>query len=156
MSNEAKQTLHIDAIYPERGEIILSGRTFQLGERIQLQYYRVGQWQECTIRNDGVVTYMRKVSAPSTPAPATGQSSVDGFTTADQLKSPSPKQPSRDSTPSMVWCNAMTNAIEILKIQWGGTPYSELQEVDLAKLAVGHAAVLYKAGMEHVKAEQHG
>lgn len=153
MSNEEKHVLHIDAIYPERGEIQLSGRVYALGEKIQLQYYKVGYWEECTIR-DGVVTFMKKTVAPSQPAPATGQSSVTGFTPADQLKTPSQKKESKDSSPSMIWCNAMTNAIEILKLEVQDMPLSDMQGVDLTQTVLNHAAKLYKAGMEHVKADQ--
>lgn len=156
MSNEVKSTLQIDAIYPERGEIMLSGRMYQLGEKIQLQYYKVGYWEECTIR-EGVVTFMRKVQSPAAPAPAQGQSSVTGFQTADKITPPSSsKQPYRDSTPSMVWCNSMTNAIELLKAEIDGMPISDIKEIDLAQMALAYADKFHKAGMEHVKAEQHG
>lgn len=155
MSNEAKSTLHIDAIYPERGEIMLSGRMYTLGEKIQLQYYKVGYWEECTIR-DGVVTFMRKVNAPATPLPAEGQSSVTGFQTADKISPPSSRQPQRDSTPSMVWCNASNVALEILKVRMECVPTSDIVETDLVKMVLEDAAKLFKAGMEHVKAEQHG
>lgn len=153
MSNEEKHVLHIDAIYPERGEIQLSGRVYSLGEKIQLQYYKVGYWEECTIR-DGVVTFMKKTSAPQNPAPATGQGSISGFIPADQFKAPSQQKPSRDSSPSMIWCNAITNAIEILKLEVQDMPLSDVQGVDLTQTALGHAAKIYKAGMEHVKVDQ--
>ena len=156
MSNEVKSTLQIDAIYPERGEIMLSGRMYQLGEKIQLQYYKVGYWEECTIR-EGVVTFMRKVQAPAAPAPAQGQSSVTGFQTADTLSVPStPLKPVRDSSSSMIWCNAMTNAVELLKAEIDGMPISDIKEMDLAQMALVYAGKFHKAGMEHVKAEQHG
>lgn len=153
MSNEEKRVLHIDAIYPERGEIQLSGRVYALGEKIQLQYYKVGYWEECTIR-DGVVTFMKKTVAPSQPAPATGQSSVTGFTPADQLKTPSQQKTSKDSSPSMIWCNAMTNAVDLLKAEIEGMPISDVKEMDLAQLALGYAIRFHKAGMEHVKVDQ--
>ena len=134
MSNEEKLTLKIDAIYPERGEIMLSGKLFTLGERIQLQYYKVGFWEECTIR-DGVVTFMKKVQGPSTPAPASGTGTLDEY---------------KDSTPSMIWCNAMTNAIEILRLEVQDLPLSDMAELNLTQLAIDHAVKLHKAGMEHV------
>lgn len=150
MSNEEKLTLKIDAIYPERGEIMLSGKLFTLGERIQLQYYKVGFWEECTIR-DGVVTFMKKVQGPSTttPTPAT----LEGFTSADQIKQPSQKREYKDSTPSMIWCNSMTNAIEILRLEVQDLPLSDMAELNLTQLAIDHAAKLHKAGMEHVKGD---
>lgn len=152
MSNEEKLTLKIDAIYPERGEIMLSGKLFTLGERIQLQYYKVGFWEECTIR-DGVVTFMKKVQGPSTPAPASGTGTLGGFTSADQIKQPSQKREYKDSTPSMIWCNAMTNAIEILRLEVQDLPLSDMAELNLTQLAIDHAVKLHKAGMEHVKGD---
>jgi len=150
MSNEEKLTLKIDAIYPERGEIMLSGKLFTLGERIQLQYYKVGFWEECTVRG-GVVTFMKKVQGPSTPAPTLG--TLGGFTSADQIKQPSQKREYKDSTPSMVWCNSMTNAIEILRLEIQDLPLSDMAELNLTQLAIDHAVKLHKAGMEHVKGD---
>ena len=152
MSNEEKLILKIDAIYPERGEIMLSGKLFTLGERIQLQYYKVGFWEECTIR-DGVVTFMKKVQGPSTPAPASGTGTLGGFTSADQIKQPSQKREYKDSTPSMIWCNSMTNAIEILRLEVQDLPLSDMAELNLTQLAIDHAVKSHKAGMEHVKGD---
>ena len=152
MSKEEKLILRIDAIYPERGEIMLSGKLFTLGERIQLQYYKVGFWEECTIR-DGVVTFMKKVQGPSTPAPASGTGTLGGFTSADQIKQPSQKREYKDSTQSMIWCNSMTNAIEILRLEVQDLPLSDMAELNLTQLAIDHAVKLHKAGMEHVKGD---
>ena len=131
---------------------MLSGKLFTLGERIQLQYYKVGFWEECTIR-DGVVTFMKKVQGPSNPAPASGTGTLDGFTSADQIKQPSQKREYKDSTPSMIWCNAMTNAIEILRLEVQDLPLSDMAELNLTQLAIDHAVKLHKAGMEHVKGD---
>lgn len=153
MSND-KQVMRIDSIHAERGEIVLSGQIFKLGERIQLKYYRVGNWEECDIR-DGTVVFMKKADPPAQSSQQANNSQIGGFTSADQYApQSSQKKQQRDSSPGMVWCNAMTNAIEILKIRVGDASYSELQEIDLSVIALADAAKIYEAGMRHVKADQ--
>ena len=140
-------TAKIEMIEPNSRQVALNGRWYPLGDKINLQWFKVGDMvEEVKVTQAGIIVFMRKQKAGTVPPPPLP--APTGFIPANQIQPPAPepykKKPDQNT---MLWCNSVNSAIEVLKIQWEGQTFTDLQTQDMWDQVIAGASKFYSAGM---------
>lgn len=164
MSTNVEIQARIDQIDQVNRGIVLNGNPFQVGAKVNLQYYKVGDVVTAKATSIssappyGVVVFIQKhTEAQQSPMPAftpsntipyaQPQQSVSPFAPVMQNQAAPQKSSGKDTI--MLWCNSVNSAIEIIRIRSDHMTATEISETDLIDLVIKDASRLFSAGASH-------
>jgi hypothetical protein len=154
MTNGMDAIVQVESVDSASRQIGFRGCLYPISEKLNLQYYKVGDMVEVKINGYGTVVFLKKqvpTGAPAQPAPQTA-----GFVPAAQVPygQPPVKQASKFDPNTMLWCNSVNSAIEVLKAQWDHLTPAELQEIDMWEEVIAGAKKFYAAGTGRMTAHE--